>query len=60
MANAITFYGKISLKIPNFAIYGKNMANAILFTWQMLSVLMANAWQMPCFFIASKGKYKVI
>ena len=43
MAFAITFYGKISLKIPNFAIYGKNMANAILFTWQMLSVLMANA-----------------
>ena len=38
MANAISFYGKISLKIPNFAIYGKNMANAILFTWQMLSV----------------------
>ena len=29
MANAITFYGKISLKIPNFAIYGKSMANAI-------------------------------
>lgn len=32
MANAIAFYGKISLKIPKIAIYGKNIANAILIT----------------------------
>ena len=43
MANAITFYGKISLKIPKIAIYAKNIANAILITWQMLSKCLANA-----------------
>lgn len=43
IANAIAFCGIFLLKSPNFAIYDKNMANAILFTWQMLSVLMANA-----------------
>lgn len=41
MANSITFYGKISLKIPNFAIYGKchtiYMANAITFYGKCLT-----------------------